>query len=191
MLLIKDPYQIFMTTDHPNGGPFTFYPMVYKWLMDKKSREEMLKSISQKATTATTLKDIDRELTLNELCIVTRAGTAKCLGLKDRGHLGEGAIGDVAIFKIDPNNYDGATIEKAFSNAAYTIKDGQIVVKDGEITATPMGNTLVSEGKINDNIYQAMLEDVKMHWRDHYSVNFNNYAVQDIYAPKMKIMTRV
>jgi formylmethanofuran dehydrogenase subunit A len=191
MLLIKDPYQIFMTTDHPNGGPFTFYPMVYKWLMDKKAREEMLKTISQKATTATTLKDIDRELTLGELCILTRAGTAKALGLKDRGHLGVGAIGDVAIYSIDPNNADGNAIEKAFSNAAYTIKDGQIVVKDGEITATPMGRTLVSEGKINQSVYETMLEEVKMHWRDHYSVNFNNYAVQDVYAPRAKICSGI
>ena len=35
---------------------------------------------------------------------------------------------------------------------------------------------------------KAMLEDVKAHWRDHYSINFNNYAVQDAYAPKLKIV---
>jgi len=188
MLLVKDPFQIFLTTDHPNGAPFTTYPQVFKWLLDKKSRDEEMKTMSKKASESTTLKDIDRELTLGELCIATRAGTAKALGLNDRGHLGVGAIGDVAIFKLDPNNYDGKTIEKAFSSAAYTIKDGEIVVKNGEIVFAPMGKLICAEGKIKESVHDAMLEDVKMHWRDHYSINFNNYAVQDAYAPKVKIV---
>ncbi|MBD3256398.1 MAG: formylmethanofuran dehydrogenase subunit A, partial [Candidatus Lokiarchaeota archaeon] len=189
MLLVKDPYKISLTTDHPNGAPFTTYPQAYKWLMDRKSRKDMLENIvSKKASTATQLPDIDREYTLNELCIVTRAGNAKTLGLKDRGHLGIGAIGDVAIYKLDPENYDGHAIEKAFSNAAYTIKEGQIVVRDGEIVATPMGALIRTEGKLKESIYETTLEDIKSYWRDHYSINFNNYAVQDAYAPKEKIV---
>jgi len=184
LLLIKDPYQIAVTTDHPNGAPFTTYPQVFKWLMDRKSRKEMLENISKKASTATTLPDIDREYTLNELCVVTRAGNARILGLTDRGHLGKGAIGDIAIYKLDPEKSDGHAIEKAFSNAAYTIKEGQIVVKDGEIVATPMGSLIRAEGKIKESIYETMLEEVKLHWRDHYSINFNNYAVQSDYVDK-------
>jgi len=82
---------------------------------------------------------------------------------------------------------DGKAIEKAFSNAAYTIKDGKIVVKDGEIKATTMGMLLRAEGKVKDHVHEEMMEEVKAHWRDHYSVNFNNYAVQDEYAPKEKV----
>jgi len=189
MLLTKNPWQVYMTTDHPNGGPFTSYPQIIRWLMDKKSRNDvLLNQCSKKAAEKTQLKDIDRELTLNEICIMTRAGTAKCLGMTDRGHLGMGAIGDIAIYNLDPKKMDGHSIEKAFSLATYTIKDGQIVVKDGEITATPMGTTICAEGKVKESIMDAMLEDVKAHWRDHYSINFNNYAVQDAYTPKVKIM---
>ncbi|MFW9877846.1 MAG: formylmethanofuran dehydrogenase subunit A [Candidatus Thorarchaeota archaeon] len=192
MLLIKNPWQIFMTTDHPNGGPFTSYPQIVRWLMDKKSRDDvLLNQCSKRTPDKTQLKDIDRELTLNEICIMTRAGTAKCLGMTDRGHLGIGAIGDVAIYKINSDNTDGPVIEKAFSLAAYTIKDGQIVVKDGEITATPMGTTICAEGTVKDGIMEAMLEDVKVHWRDHYSINFANYAVHDAYAPKVKVVNGV
>ncbi|UCC21123.1 MAG: hypothetical protein JSV62_07565, partial [Promethearchaeota archaeon] len=72
-----------------------------------------------------------------------------------RGHLGKGAIGDIAIYKLDPNKMDGQAIEKAFSLAAYTIKDGQIVVKDGEITATPMGTTICAEGQVKESIMEA------------------------------------
>ncbi|NHJ25204.1 MAG: formylmethanofuran dehydrogenase subunit A [Candidatus Lokiarchaeota archaeon] len=191
MLLIKDPWKLGFTTDHPNGGPFTCYPQAYSWLMDGKVRAEMLKNMSNKASSATSLPDIDREYTLNELCIITRAGTAKLLGMRDRGHLGVGAIGDVAVYNLDPTNYTGKDIEKAFTAAAYTIKDGQIVVKDGEVTATPMGTLLCAEGKVKESTMEAMLDDVKASWRDHYSINFNNYAVQDVYAPKVKIVNGV
>ena len=188
-LLIDDPWKVYMTTDHPNGGPFIYYPKVIRWLMDKKSRDDMLENtVSKKASTQTSLEGIDRELTLQDICIMSRAGTAKCLGLEDRGHLGTGAIGDVSIFDLDPDNMDGDAIEKAFSNAAYTIKDGQIVVKDGEIVNSPVGNTLVTEGKIEDRIYQATIDEVKYHWRDHYSINFNNYELGEHYTPKQKII---
>ena len=50
--------------------------------------------------------------------------------MTNRGHLGLGAIGDITIYNLDPNKIDGHTIEKDFSLAVYTIKDGQIVVKD-------------------------------------------------------------
>ncbi len=189
LLLTKNPWQVFMTTDHPNGGPFTSYPQIFSWLMDKKTRDDiLLNQCSKRVAEKTQLKDIDRELTLNEICIVTRGGTAKCLGMTDRGHLGTGAIGDVAIYKIDPKKMDGHSIEKAFSLAAYTIKDGQIVVKDGEITATPMGTTICAEGKVKAETMESMLSNVKAHWRDHYSINFNNYGVEDAYAPKIKVV---
>jgi formylmethanofuran dehydrogenase subunit A len=190
MLLVEDPWKIAFTTDHPNGAPFTTYPIAFKWLMDNKSRKEMLeKVVSKKASSNTTLANLDREYTLNELCIVTRAGTAENLGLKDRGHLGIGAIGDVSIYNINPESYTGYDIEKAFSNAAYTIKEGQVVAKNGEIMATPKGTLIQAKGKIKQSIHEAMLEDIQLHWRDHYSINFNNYAVQDVYAPKVKMVT--
>ncbi|MFX1357232.1 MAG: formylmethanofuran dehydrogenase subunit A [Promethearchaeota archaeon] len=192
MLLIKNPWQIAHTTDHPNGAPFITYPIIFKWLMDYKSRKEMLENVvSKKASDSSSLPDIDRELTLYELAIVTRAGNAKTLGMKDRGHLGIGAIGDVSVYKLDPEKADGHAIEKAFSSAAYTIKEGQIVVKDGEIMAAPMGTLICAEGKIKESSTEAMLEDVQHSWRDHYSINFNNYAVQDAYTPKVKVVNGV
>ena len=42
-LYAKDPMRTFVTTDHPNAGPFTRYPRIFKWLMSDKSRQEMLK----------------------------------------------------------------------------------------------------------------------------------------------------
>ena len=35
-LLVRDPWRVFLTTDHPNGGPFTSYPHLIKLLMDRE-----------------------------------------------------------------------------------------------------------------------------------------------------------
>ena len=34
LLLIKDPWRIYLTTDHPNGGCFWRYPEIIRLLMD-------------------------------------------------------------------------------------------------------------------------------------------------------------
>ena len=49
------------------------------------------------------------------------------------------------------------------------------------------GTTICAEGNVKDSLMEAMLEDVKAPWRHHYSINFNNYAVQDGYVPKLKV----
>lgn len=189
MLLVKNPFQIFMTTDHPNGGPFIYYPKIIRYLMDRKSRNDMLDNeLSPKADSQTQLKDLDREYTLFDIAASTRAGTAKALGMTDRGHLGLGAIGDIAIYKLNPEKMDGHLIEKAFSNAAYTIKDGEIVVKDGEIVKSTMGTTIVSEGNIKEELIEELIDDVKSKWKARYSINFNNYSIGDYYTPKLKII---
>ena len=96
-----------------------------------------LKNCHKKAQRNSLLPSIDRELVLYELAIMTRAGQAKALGLKNKGHLGVGADADVAIFNINPETTDIArkfkSVRRAFKHAAYTIKDGNIVVKDGEV----------------------------------------------------------
>jgi formylmethanofuran dehydrogenase subunit A len=135
-----------MTTDHPNAGPFFSYPRIIAWLTSKNARMATLKNCNKKAQKNSLLPSIDREITLYELAIMTRAAQAKALGLKNKGHLGVGADADVAIFNINPETTDIArkykTARKAFKNAAYTIKDGQIVVKDGEVVGKADGRTM-------------------------------------------------
>ena len=95
------------------------------------------KDATRKAKRRVCCPHLNRELSLYELAIVTRAGQAKALGLKNKGHLGVGADADVAIYNVNPETTDIAkkykTVRRAFRDAAYTIKDGKIVVKDGEV----------------------------------------------------------
>ena len=182
-LMITDPWKIFMTTDHPNGGPFFEYPKIMAWLTSSKARMLMLKKCHKKAQKKSLLPSIDRELSLYELAIVTRAGQAKALGLKNKGHLGVGADGDVAIYNINPETLDISkkfrTARKAFGNAAYTIKDGQVLVKDGEIVKTASGRTMWVD--VNTAEPCTIDEDMKRRFREYWTVEYDNYPVFDHY----------
>ncbi len=68
LLLVKNPWQIFLTTDHPNAGPFTAYPQIIRMLMDSDYRRSMMEQLHPKAVRYTNLKDINREYSLEEIC---------------------------------------------------------------------------------------------------------------------------
>lgn len=134
-LLVEDPWRVFLTTDHPNGGPFTTYPHLIKLLMDRDFREEQFGRLTKSARKHSNLLEIKREYTLEEIAIVTRAAPAKILGLTDRGHLGVGGVGDVVVYQ------EQADREAMFSRASYVLKDGTVIVKDGEIVDLVYGRT--------------------------------------------------
>ncbi len=135
-LLLNDPWRVFLTTDHPNGGPFTAYPELISLLMDKSVREKTIEALPEDVFESTTLKSLDREYSLNEIAVMTRAAPARLLGTTDRGHLGTGAVGDVAIYR------DQSDRAAMFRAATWLIKDGRAVVKDGEVMSVTYGKTL-------------------------------------------------
>jgi formylmethanofuran dehydrogenase subunit A len=180
--LIKDPWKVFMSTDHPNASPFTNYPKIISWLMSRKARERLFKKINKRAQHKSLLPTLDREYTFSELAIVTRAGPARSLGLKQKGHLGLGADADIAIYNIDPENIDPAKkhklIRKAFKNAAYTIKDGQIVVKNGEIVKSVNGKTFWVKPEVSSSL-KEIVPRIKDAFEDYYTVQYENYIVPE------------
>lgn len=135
-LLIEDPWQVHFTTDHPNGAPFTTYPEILHLLMDAGERDRWTETLPPAALEMTSLKEIRREYTLNEIAIMTRAAPARLLGLADRGHLGPGALADIAVYHDLP---DRAAM---FRHAHLVFKDGHRVVRDGEVTEMRYGRTL-------------------------------------------------
>jgi formylmethanofuran dehydrogenase subunit A len=190
-LLIKDPWKVLMTTDHPNGGPFTRYPRIIAWLMSKPYRDETTERINAAAGKRSSISSIDREYDFNEIAVITRAGQAKSLGLSEKkGHLGIGAHGDVAVYDIDPKNVDPSRdfkeIEKKFSATAYTIKDGEIVVKDGEVTKVVYGSTYWTNPKLDAKLEEEVMGDLEYNFKRYYSVNLANYPVQDKYVKRPK-----
>jgi formylmethanofuran dehydrogenase subunit A len=130
------------------------------------------------------LPTINRELSLYELAIVTRAGQAKALGLKNKGHLGVGADADVAIYNVNPETTDIAAkykkVRKAFRSAAYTIKDGKIVVKDGEIVQHADGRTMWVDVQTREQV--KVDEDMKQKFKQYWTVEYDNYPVLSRYV---------
>ena len=182
-LLVDDPWKIFMTTDHPNGGPFISYPKIIAWLISKKARMATLKKTHPKAQKRSLLPSITRELSLYEIAVVTRAGQVKALGLKDKGHLGVGADADVAIFNINPEKIDISrkykTVRRAFGDSAYTIKGGKVVAKDGEILQHVDGCTMWLDVKTTEQV--KVDEEIKRKFREYWTVEYENYPVTDHY----------
>jgi formylmethanofuran dehydrogenase subunit A len=135
-LLIEDPWRVFFTTDHPNGAPFTTYPEILALLMDREARAQWIEKLPSEAMAVTTLPSITRQYTLAEIATMTRAAPAKLLGLADRGHLGLGAIADVAVYE---DQHDKAAM---FRNAALVFKNGKLVARSGEVTDEHFGRAL-------------------------------------------------
>ena len=180
-LMIKDPWKIFMTTDHPNAGPFFAYPKILAWLISNKARMATLKRCHKKGQRNSLLPTLNRELSLYELAIMTRAGQAKALGLKDKGHLGVGADADVAIYNFNPEAIDIAkkykVVRRAFAHAAYTIKDGVVVVKDGEVVQQVSGKTMFLDVQTNEQV--QIDDDMKKRFKEYWTVEYDNYPVFD------------
>ena len=134
-LLVTDPWRVAMSTDHPNGGSFMAYPQIIRLLMDRTWRRDVLKTVHPLVRERTVLADLDREYSLSEICIITRSGPARMLGLKHKGHLGPGADADLTIYTPDENK------QTMFELPRYVIKAGEIIVDGGEIR-DPLGQDI-------------------------------------------------
>ncbi|MBN1194649.1 MAG: formylmethanofuran dehydrogenase subunit A [Methanomicrobiaceae archaeon] len=182
-LYAKDMMKTYITTDHPNAGPFTRYPRVIKWLMSRAAREHMLeKELKYGDSIRNTcyIGEIDRELTLFEIAQMTRAGPAKVLGLSHMfGSLRPGCEGDVAIYPYNPEAIDPSRdpelIERAFSTAQYLIKGGEMVVKEGDIVSNGSKRTFWVDCTTSEN--PQVQRDISEKFKRYYSVTEANYEV--------------
>jgi formylmethanofuran dehydrogenase subunit A len=169
-LLNRDPWRLVLSTDHPNGGSFLSYPRLIRLLMDREFRNEQIGRVNKQAIKRTVLlDDLDREYTLEEIAIITRAGPARLLGLRDKGHLGVGADADITVYD------DRADREEMFAAPRYVIKDGHAVVEDGELRETGPGR-LLRVGAEYDPSIEPTLEAL---FEDRYSVRFSSYPVRE------------
>ncbi len=169
-LLGKDPWQVMLSTDHPNGGSFLSYPKLIRLLMDRGFREDQMRRANQRAIRRTALPDgLDREYTLNEIAIITRAAPARRLGLRDKGHLGIGADADVTIY------HDRADREEMFATPRYVIKAGELAVEDGDLRRADDGLLFSSRAAFDPEV-SRVLEPL---FAERYTVAFEHYPVRD------------
>ncbi len=168
-LLCEDPWRIFLTTDHPNGAPFYTYPHLIRLLMDRSFRKDMMQKIHPDALKNSTLESLDREYTLYEVATMTRAGPARSLGLKDRGHLGVGACADITVYT------DNADREAMFATPTHVFKNGELVVRDGQVVKVVNGATHVARPDFDPSIEKSL----KDYFDRFHTIRMENFKPSD------------
>jgi formylmethanofuran dehydrogenase subunit A len=170
-LLVNDPWRVVMSTDHPNGGSFLAYPQIIRLLMDRTYRADVLATCHEQVRERSQLADLKREYTLNEIAIITRAGPARILGLKNKGHLGIGADADITIYTPHENK------ETMFELPRVVIKAGRVIIEHGEMRDPVMGNTLHVAPQYDRDVEA----DIQQWFEKYYSIRWRNYPVSDSY----------
>ncbi|BCM86124.1 formylmethanofuran dehydrogenase subunit A [Methylobacterium indicum] len=173
MLLSPDPERTILTTDHPNGGPFTAYPRILHLLMDKEARDREVAAHPKVAAERSGLAGIEREYTLTEVAQLTRSGPAKLLGLTDRGHLRPGARADIAVYR------DQADRTAMFARAHRVIKDGTVIVEDGEVVAWTRGRTL----QLSVEADAGMARRTESYLQGRFGAGLSSFTVPDAAFP--------
>jgi formylmethanofuran dehydrogenase subunit A len=177
-LLVDDPWRIAMSTDHPNGGSFLAYPEIIALLMDRGRRSDLLKTLPPALRQRTVLENLDREYSLDEIAIITRAAPARILGLDRKGHLGPGADADVTLY--NPNS----DIQRMFELPRYVIRAGEVVVEDGEIRGTPNGRLF----HVAPDYDESVLPHIREWFERYYTIQFGNYPVDDHYLQDHEVV---
>jgi formylmethanofuran dehydrogenase subunit A len=146
--------------------------------MDRTWRRDVLKTVHPRVLERSSLGDLDREYSLYEICIITRSGPAKILGLANKGHLGPGADADVTIYTPDANQ------ERMFEMPRYVLKDGEMIVEQGELREPAMGKTL----HVSPSYDQGVEPDIARWFEKYNSIRFRNYPVSEDYLPQHEVI---
>ena len=177
-LLVEDPWRVVMSTDHPNGGSFLAYPQIIRLLMDRTYRRDILRGCHPMVRERSTLYDLEREYTLNEIAIITRAGPARILGLNDKGHLGPGADADITIYTPHEDK------QQMFELPRMVIKSGRVIVEQGEIRDPQNGKTLY----VNPSYDHDVEPDIQSWFEKYYSIRWRNYPVDPSYLNEPSVV---
>ena len=172
-LLVDNPWQVAMSTDHPNGGSFLAYPQIIRLLMDRDYRNEILATCPPSLAGKTQLADLQREYSLREIAIITRAGPARMLGLANKGHLGPGGDADITLYSPTDNRAE------MFSLPRYVIKAGQLMIENGELRCAPLGKTLYTTATYDEQQITRGESSFKTWFEQNASVQFANYGVDE------------
>jgi formylmethanofuran dehydrogenase subunit A len=145
------------------------YPHLIRLLMDRSFRNDMLSTLNKSARAASILDSIDREYSLYEIAIMTRAAPAKSLGLTDRGHLGLNACADITVYNEHANK------EVMFSRPEYVFKNGELVVKKGKVVSAPAGATHTVKPDFDPGIEKQL----KSYFDRYHTVKIGNFKISN------------
>jgi formylmethanofuran dehydrogenase subunit A len=168
-LLVSDPWRVFLTTDHPNGAPFTSYPELIRLLMDRSFRNERLALIHPDAQALTTPGSIERESSQHANAIRTRAAPPRIPGLSDRGQLGPGAAADITVYRDHPDR------QRMFEAPEYVFKDGVLVARNGDLVGVAWGRFHAVAPPFDAGIEQRLAR----YFERYQTIRAANFAISD------------
>jgi formylmethanofuran dehydrogenase subunit A len=157
-LRIEDPLRVFLTTDHPNGAPFTAYPHLIHLLMSYDFRMSIFERLHAEVQSTSSLASLKREYSLDEIIKMTRLGPARALGLSNRGTLSDGGLADVVIYERCENP------EHMFARPKMVFRRGNLVYHNGDFLAPATKSTIVANVEIDANM-DVTLRKI---WPTHY-----------------------
>jgi formylmethanofuran dehydrogenase subunit A len=101
---------------------------------------------------------------------MTRAGPARSLGLKDRGHLGAGACADITVYDDNPDR------EAMFTTPLFVFKNGEMIVRNGKIVKVVAGATHVVRPEYDRKRVEKPLKD---YFDTYHTVQMENFRIHD------------
>ena len=168
-LRVHDPLRVFLTTDHPNGAPFTAYPHLIRLLMSYDYRMGVFERLHPDLRATSPLPSLTREYTLDEIVKMTRLGPARALGLANRGDLAAGSLADIVVYGRSEN------VETMFANPKMVFRRGNLVFHDGKFIAPCSKSTIVSKVEIDSD----MDDRLKGLWRTQYGYSTDMIRIRD------------
>ena len=96
------------------------------------------------------------EMTARDALGLATRGGARVLGRSDIGHLAVGMCADLALFDLRTLNFAGAAVHDpvgalllcSSSNARYTVVNGRVVVRDGQLCTVDLGPLLERHNRL-------------------------------------------
>lgn len=103
------------------------------------------------------------EMTARDALALATRGGAQVLGRGDIGHLAPGMCADLAIFNLDTLGFAGAAVHDPLASllfcasptAAYTLVNGRVVVRQGQLTTVELEPLLERHNRLARELAQA------------------------------------
>lgn len=103
------------------------------------------------------------EMTARDALAVATRGGAEVLGRQDTGHLAPGMCADLAMFDLRTLGFAGGAVHDpvgslllcASAQAAYTVVNGKVVVRQGQVTTVDLGSLVERHNQLARQLAQA------------------------------------
>ena len=181
-LNIKNKYQVQFSINYPNYANITDVPEISTWLLSEQARGKFIETMDPSYKAITNLLNIPKSLSFNEFVIMTRASPARSLGLnKIKGHLGNGADGDMNILDMNASdldlNKDWESLKKSLKSIEYVIKKGEIIKKNDEINLNKEGKIIWTKGNAPDDPSGYIMKKKREFYQKYTSFFYDFYQV--------------